>query len=331
MRLILAPMEGLVDFPMRDLITRIGGIDQCVTEFIRVSGARLPPRVFHRIAPELNTQCRTAAGVPVVVQLLGSDESSMADNACQAVKLGATAIDLNFGCPAKTVNKHKGGAILLREPQRLAEITRTIRQALPAHIPLTAKMRLGYESPDLAVDCAQALAEAGAAEITVHARTKTDGYRPPAYWPWISRIREAVKVPVIANGEVWTVEDYHRCREESGCEDVMIGRGLIARPDLALRIRRELADEPMAPMSWSELLPLLNGFAAHAAASMPERYAAGRVKQWLTYLRVGFPEAAACFGDVKRLREIDALVERLNETARQPGLASTAEPLQEVC
>lgn len=319
MRLILAPMEGLVDAPMRDLITRLGGVDQCVTEFIRVSGARLPPKVFHRIAPELNNGARTAAGVPVVVQLLGSDEASMADNACQVVRLGATAIDLNFGCPAKTVNRHRGGAILLREPDRLAEITRTIRQALPAHIPLTAKMRLGYESPDLAVDCAQALADAGAAEITVHARTKTDGYRPPAYWPWIARIREGVSVPVVANGEIWSVEDYHRCREESGCEDVMIGRGLIARPDLALQIRRDLAGEPLAAMTWSDLLPVINGFAAWSAANMPERHAAGRVKQWLTYLRAGFPEAAACFAEVKRLRDVGSLMRVLNATAEAGG------------
>lgn len=318
MRLILAPMEGLVDPPMRDLITRLGGVDQVVTEFIRVSGTRLPPRVFQRIAPELWTGCRTAAGVPLVVQLLGSDAESMADNACQAVTLGAMAIDLNFGCPAKTVNKHRGGAILLREPERLAEITHTLRAALPEHIPLTAKMRLGYESPDLAVDCAQALAGAGAAEITVHARTKTDGYRPPAYWPWIARIREAVKVPVVANGEIWSVEDFHRCREESGCEDVMIGRGLIARPDLALQIRRDLAGEPRMPLQWSELLPLLNGFAAQAAEKLPERQATGRVKQWLTYLRRGFPEAAACFAEVKRLRDMESLVAALNNAVEQP-------------
>jgi tRNA-dihydrouridine synthase C len=305
-------MEGLVDPPMRDLITRIGGVDQCVTEFIRVSGTRLPARVFHRVVPELKTQSRTAAGTPVVVQLLGSDAASMADNACQAVKLGATAIDLNFGCPAKTVNKHRGGAILLREPERLAEITQTLRQALPAGIPLTAKMRLGYESPDLAVDCAQALASAGAAEITVHARTKTDGYRPPAYWPWIARIREAVRVPVIANGEIWSVEDFHRCRDESGCEDVMIGRGLIARPDLALQIRRNLAGEPLAPMHWQQLLPALNRFAAYAAEHLPERQATGRIKQWLTYLRLGFPEAAASFAEVKRLRDTEALMAILN-------------------
>lgn len=324
MRLILAPMEGLVDPPMRDLITRLGGVDQCVTEFIRVSGARLPPRVFHRIAPELETEARTAAGIPVVVQLLGSDEVSMADNACQAVKLGAKAIDLNFGCPAKTVNKHRGGAILLREPDRLAEITRTIRQALPGHVPLTAKMRLGYESPELAVDCAQALAGAGAAEIAVHARTKTDGYRPPAYWPWIARIREAVSVPVVANGEIWTVEDFDRCREESGCDDVMIGRGLIARPDLALQIRRHLTGEPLAPLSWTQMLPLINDFAANSLAKMPERYAVGRVKQWLTYLRLGFTEAATCFAAAKRLREMDALMEVLNASAASPATAKEA-------
>lgn len=324
-RLILAPMEGLVDPPMRDLITRIGGVDQCVTEFIRVSGTRLPARVFHRITPELSNNCRTASGVPVVVQLLGSDEASMADNACQAVKLGATAIDLNFGCPAKTVNKHRGGAILLREPDRLAEITATIRRALPDQIPLTAKMRLGYESPNLAVDCAQALASAGAAEITVHARTKTDGYRPPAYWPWIARIRQAVTVPVVANGEIWSVADYHRCREESGCEDIMIGRGLIARPDLAQQIRQDLAGDTVRPMTWADVVPLIHDFGMDALSKMPERYATGRVKQWLTYLRFGFREAAESFAEVKRMREVAPLLAVLNASVGADPAATTNE------
>ena len=100
-----------------------------------------------------------------------------------------------------------------------------VRRAVPAHLPVSAKMRLGFDSPDGALVCGTALAEGGAQQIVVHARTKADGYKPPAHWEWVARIRERVALPVIANGEVWTLDDYLRCRAMTGCDDVMIGRG----------------------------------------------------------------------------------------------------------
>ena len=111
-----------------------------------------------------------------------------------------------------------------------------MRAAVPAAIPVTAKMRLGYEDSDQALDCARALAAGGAAQLVVHARTKADAYRPPAYWEWVARIQEVVALPVYANGEIWSVDDWRRCRAVSGVEDFMLGRGLVARPDLALQI-----------------------------------------------------------------------------------------------
>ena len=112
---------------------------------------------------------------------------------------------------------------MLREPELLHAIVRAVRAATPAQVPVTAKMRLGYDDTALALDCAQALATAGAAEIVVHARTKTEGYRPPAHWDWIARIREAVTVNVVANGEIWTLQDAQRCLEISGSQDLMLG------------------------------------------------------------------------------------------------------------
>lgn len=148
MQIALAPMEGLVDEILRDVLTGVGGIDWCVTEFIRVSDRLLPPSSFRKLAPELDSAARTRAGTPLRVQLLGSDPLCLADNAAFACSLGAPAIDLNFGCPAKTVNKSRGGAVLLKEPELLHSILREVRKAVPAHIPVTAKMRLGFDSPD---------------------------------------------------------------------------------------------------------------------------------------------------------------------------------------
>jgi hypothetical protein len=109
--ILLAPMEGLLDFVLRDILTRAGGIDRCVSEFIRITDQLLPERVFTRIVPELRHGGRTPAGVPVRAQLLGSDPACMADNAARLAGLGPAGIDLNFGCPAKVINRHGGGAI----------------------------------------------------------------------------------------------------------------------------------------------------------------------------------------------------------------------------
>ena len=128
--ILLAPMEGLLDFVLRDILTRVGGIDRCVSEFIRITDQLLPERVFTRIVPELLSGGCTPAGVPVRAQLLGSDPTCLADNAARLASLGPAGIDLNFGCPANVVNRHGGGASLLKEPKTLHVWHRSARRAL---------------------------------------------------------------------------------------------------------------------------------------------------------------------------------------------------------
>ncbi|SFR41928.1 tRNA-U20a,U20b-dihydrouridine synthase [Marinobacter daqiaonensis] len=315
MRITLAPMEGLVDAPIRETLTGVGGIDRCVTEFIRVTHGMLPPRIFHKYAPELDHQCRTRAGVPVAVQLLGSDPEMMGHHGARAVELGATQVDINFGCPAKTVNKHKGGCVLMREPELMHEIAAAVRRAVPEQVPVTAKMRLGYDDRSMGVACGQALADAGVAELVIHARSKVDGYRPPAYWEEIARVREALAIPVIANGEIWTVDQYWRCREISGCEEVMIGRGLIARPDLARRIKASQRNQAVAEMTWPEAVSLVEDYAAALQTRLEDRYVTGRIKQWMNYLRLGFPEAEQCWPRARKIREVGPMLRSLRESA----------------
>ena len=322
MQIALAPMEGLVDEILRDVLTRVGGIDWCVTEFIRVSDRLLPESAYHKLAPELADGALTRAGTPMRVQLLGSDPICLADNAAFACTLGAPVIDLNFGCPAKTVNKSRGGAVLLKEPELLHAILREVRRAVPAEIPVTAKMRLGYDSPDGALDCARALVEGGAAQLVVHARTKVDGYKPPAHWEWVARVQEVVGVPVYANGEIWTVEDWRRCREVSGAEDIMLGRGLVSRPDLARQIAAARAGHDVVPMSWGELQPLLQDFWLQARRKLAPRYAPGRLKQWLAMLTRSYPEAVALFAEVRRENDCERIDQLLG--APEAALAESA-------
>ena len=291
-KLLLAPMEGLLDFVLRDVLTRVGGIDRCVSEFIRVTNTLLPERAFIRVVPELLNGSRTLAGVPVRPQLLGSDPVCLSENAGRLASLGPMGVDLNFGCPAKVVNRHGGGAALLDEPELLVKIVAAVRRAVPAHQTVSAKMRLGFNDDSRAVECALAIAEAGATEIVVHARTKADGYRPPAYWARIHDIRQAVHIPVVANGEIWTVDDARRCRVASGCDTLMLGRGMVTDPGLALAIH---ADSDAMHLSWADLQPLVTAFWQLVCSQLEPRSRAGRLKQWLNFLRRQYPEAEIAF------------------------------------
>lgn len=332
MQIALAPMEGVVDEILRDVLTRVGGIDWCVTEFIRVNAQLLPVASFTKLAPELAQGARTRAGTPVRVQLLGSDPQCLAENAALACELGAPVIDLNFGCPARTVNKSRGGAILLREPELLRSIVSAVRRAVPVQIQVTAKMRLGYESAAVALDCARALEEGGAAMIVVHARTKLDGYRPPAHWDWIARVAETVKIPVFANGEVWTLEDWRRCRNESGVEDIMLGRGLLARPDLARQIAAEREGHYVAPLGWFEVLQLLDDFWHQSRSKLTPRSAPGRLKQWLKMLSRSYPQALELFTVIRQESDCERLQAMLI-VARQHAAAAVCatRKMQQAC
>ncbi len=310
MKILLAPMEGLLDHSLRDTLTRVGGIDLCVSEFIRVTDAVLPKRAFYRVVPELLNEGKTLAGVPVRAQLLGSEPEVLAANAARLAKLNPAGIDLNFGCPAKTVNRHRGGAVLLDEPELIGQIVAAVRRAVPPNVPVSAKMRLGFNDDLRAEDCAQAIEAAGADQLVVHARTKAHGYRPPAYWDRIADLRRCVKLPMVANGEIWTVADAIRCREVTGCNDIMIGRGMVNNPGLALEIKYHdalsqglsLAEMPQR-FSWEQLWPLLSVFWRRMSLHVAPRHRAGRLKQWLNYLRRHYPQAQQAFDTLRLVHD----------------------------
>lgn len=302
-RLILAPMEGLADVYLRRLITAQGGFDRVVSEFVRVVDQLLPDRVFHTVCPELLEGGRTRSGTPVRVQLLGNHLDAMAANAQRAVELGSDGLDLNFGCPSKTVNRSQGGAVLLREPETLYRVVHAVRQALPPEVTLSAKMRLGFDDTGLMYENAAAIEAGGADELTVHARTKVQGYAPPAHWHELGRLNDRLSIPLIANGDIWTVDDYHRCTALAGTADVMLGRGAIRTPDLAQRIR----NPDRGPMHWSHYRMLLADFWQEVRAQMPDRYCAGRLKQWVNHLRQSHADADTLWHRIRPERDLAAL------------------------
>ena len=322
MAIVLAPMEGLLDFVLRDILTRVGGIDRCVSEFIRVTNTLLPERAFVRVVPELLTGGRTLSGVPVRPQLLGSDPHCLADNAARVASLGADGVDLNFGCPAKVVNRHGGGAALLEDPELLFKIVSAVRRAVPGHQVVSAKMRLGFHDDSRAEECALALEAGGAGEIVVHARTRADAYRPPAYWGRIADIAAVVRTPLVANGEIWNVQDALACQAESGCRTLMLGRGIVSYPGLAHAIAQ--ADDQGAPTyatEWQALHPHIASFWQLVRATLERRQQAGRLKQWLNFLRRHYPQAQVAYDALKAVNDvavIDAWVAGLDQASTKP-------------
>ncbi len=331
-RLGLAPMEGVIDADTRALLSEDGALDWCVTEFVRVVDAKLPPRVFLRHCPELATAAAfgpvTPSSTPVTLQLLGSDPEALAANAEQAIAQGATRLDLNFGCPAKTVNRHDGGASLLRTPIRVHAVVAAVADVgHRAGVTVNAKLRLGFDDKQLALACAQAAEAGGADELVVHARTRRESYRPPAHWEWIARIRAAVSVPVVANGDIWSLEDYWKARTLSGCRDVMLGRGMLADPWLARRIRhwQFSGGERLLATPWSARSDMLCRYAeAKRLAGMPDKVIVSLLKQWLNIMRGRDPEAASRFMALRR--ETALLPFLMGLSASEPG-SSSARPV----
>ena len=298
-RIVLAPMEGLTDFTMRHVLTQLSPYDWCVTEFLRVTDRVLPKSVFYKHCPELMSDGLTANGTPVHFQLLGSNAEMLAENAKRAVELGSPAIDLNFGCPAKTVNRHGGGASLLVDSRVLHDIVRSVRKAVPEHIPVTAKMRLGIDSTDKLMDNASAIYEAGANWLTIHARTKAQGYRPPVNWEAIGQVKSTYpEWEIIANGDISSLPALQACREASGCDTFMVGRSAVSEPDLVARLKQP----HLKAMPWDEI----NNWQLHFLRKLvgTENGLVGRYKQWLAMTATHYPEAAAQFQRIKRLKKI---------------------------
>ena len=318
MKLILAPMEGVVDFKMRQLLTDIGGFDLCVTEFIRVVDTCLPDKVFHRYCPELKNAGLTRSGTPVRIQLLGQVADVLAENAVKAIGLGSHGVDLNFGCPAKTVNKSKGGAVLLKDPEHMYSIIKTVRDAVDDEYEVSAKIRLGFDDDSNSQEIVDAVVSAGANSIAIHARTKRDGYNPPAYWEKIPPLVKDKKIAVVANGEIWQIEDALLCQKRSGCRDLMIGRGALSHPDLARKIKAQVSNESYSELTWDNILHHIIHSSLHQTASKDNKYFASRTKQWLGYLKRQYPQAGLLFDEIRRLKAKDEVAEVLKKYAKAP-------------
>lgn len=323
--LILAPMQGVTDAPMRGLQGEMGAFTFAVSEFLRVSQEVAPRKMFLRHVPELLYGACTPHGLPVHVQLLGGDPERMALSALNAVRAGARSIDINFGCPAPTVNRNDGGATLLKYPHRIRAIVAAVRAALPVEVPVSAKLRLGWDTLDAIYENACMAVEGGANWITIHGRTRVAGYAPPIFWEPIGKVRQEVPVPVVANGDIWTLDDFKRCQDITGCIHYMLGRGALVNPALPFEVAQALgigsAPAPSAPITlsgeapnWPALLSKLVEWSIYYEMKNREAMM-HRLKQWLKMAErfAGYPH----FDRLKRFDRIEEFMSELDAIYRQ--------------
>ncbi len=188
---------------------------------------------------------------------------------------------------------------------------------MPEHIPVTAKMRLGYEAQLLAHDNSLAIEQAGASWLTIHARTKKDGYRPPAYWEALASITELLSIPIIANGKICSVDDYVLCKERSLCENVMLGRGAMVNFDLALQIKCRLEDKTIKQLDWlsicnhlEKLYQLMN-----QNPDLDNKYIAARLKLWVKWLMPNYHQAENIFEALKRIINPQLAIQLIRENS----------------
>ncbi|HAE60628.1 MAG TPA: tRNA dihydrouridine synthase DusB [Anaerolineae bacterium] len=227
---LLAPMDGYSDWPFRSLCRSLGSA-MSYTEFVKSEDI---VHLFRRVRAKMTYE---ESERPVTIQIYGDDPDTMLEAALIAQDLGPDIIDINMGCPAKTVVHRGCGVGLMRTPEKIGQIFSKLTARL--RIPVTGKMRLGWDDCISYREVAHIVEDNGAALIAVHGRTKNQGYSGQANWDAIAEIKAMVKIPVIGNGDVKLVADIQRIKDHTGCDAVMIGRGAIANPWIFSRIDRE--------------------------------------------------------------------------------------------
>jgi tRNA-dihydrouridine synthase B len=224
-RVLQAPLSGVTDLVFRRLVRRYAPESMMYTEMVQASSLRhlkQLPKIM-----EIDAEER-----PVSIQLFDCRPDFLAEAAQMAIAEGADTIDINMGCPVNKITKNGGGSSLLRDPKTAEAIVRTVVEAVD--VPVTVKTRIGWTDEEINIlEFAQRLQDAGAQMITVHARTRAQGYNGSAKWEWIGRVKEVLTIPVIANGDIFSVEAAVQCLEETGADGVMCSRGTLGYPFLA--------------------------------------------------------------------------------------------------
>lgn len=283
---VLAPMEGVTNAAVREVLTGYGPVGLVCTEFVRISGGKISPRYLKR-------QVEKQAGVALSVQVMGNDPELMAEAGAVVAEAGADAVDLNLGCPTHTAARKGVGAALLKDPAKLRPLLEAMRRAVPGL--LSAKLRAGFDSSDEALTNARLVRDSGLDYLAVHPRRRVDHYGGSADWRIIAAIKRELDIPVIGNGDAWYAQSALDMFEQTGCDAVMLGRPALRNPWIFRQLSELVAGrEPMRP-SGADVAAHLRRLSRALAARQrdPEQTELGRLKEQLNYLRRALPDGVA--------------------------------------
>lgn len=303
---LAAPMAGFTDKIFRKLL-REAGAALTYTEMISAQGLYYQNKATWALMDLRGEEGRVA------VQLFGREPEVMAWAAKEAVRAGAALIDINMGCPVPKVVRNGEGVALMRDPLRAQAIVAAVAEAV-SPVPVTVKMRKGWDETEVnAVEVAQRIAEAGARAVTIHGRTRDQFYSGVADWGIIKQVKEAVDIPVIGNGDIFTPEDALRMLEFTGCDGVMIGRGALGNPWIFGQIRALLSGQPFPPPTPGERLNMALRHLRSAVEARGEERGVKEMRKHLSYYLRGLPYAARIREAINKEGTLPGLVQLLEE------------------
>ncbi|NMF61550.1 tRNA dihydrouridine synthase DusB [Brasilonema octagenarum] len=224
-RVLQSPLSGVTDMVFRRLVRRYAPESMMYTEMVNATGLHYVKQLPKIMEVDRNER-------PISIQLFDCRPDFLAEAAVKAVEEGADTVDINMGCPVNKITKNGGGSSLLRQPEVAEAIVREVVKAVD--VPVTVKTRIGWSDKEITIlDFAKRMQDAGAQMITVHGRTRAQGYNGNARWEWIARVKEVLSIPVIGNGDIFSVEAAVKCLEQTGADGVMCSRGTLGYPFLA--------------------------------------------------------------------------------------------------
>jgi tRNA-dihydrouridine synthase B len=313
-RVLQSPLSGVTDMVFRRLVRRYAPTSMMYTEMVNATGlhyVKQLPKIM-----EIDPSER-----PISIQLFDCRPDFLAEAAQMAVAEGADTIDINMGCPVNKITKNGGGSSLLRQPEIAEAIVRSVVEAVP--VPVTVKTRIGWSDKEInAVEFTQRMQDAGAQMLTLHGRTRAQGYNGPARWEWIAKVKQTLSIPVIANGDIFSVEAAVRCLEETGADGVMCSRGTLGYPFLVGEVDHFLKTGELLPVpSPIERLQCARDHLVMLWDYKGER-GIRQARKHMTWYAKGFLNAADLRGKLAVIENLDqglALIDQAIDLLAQQG------------